>query len=508
MSKVVLWIAALAIVAAAPSQAWAQRGRGGFGGGFGGGNVFLLGQKSVQDELKLSEDQAKQATALTEKQRASMAGLRDLGQEERRAKFQEQAKESDKEIATILKPEQLTRFKEIALQQRGPAAYADPEVQKALNLTAEQKEKIGEIQQSMATKRREAFQAGAGGDRAEARKKMEALNASTAEEIQGVLTSEQKEKFKTLTGAAFKGEITRPQFRGGGAGGRGRGNAAAPLRHEHFSLASAAPPTEAAGQPAADEASAERRTADDKAADDDKAPAKPATPGGARHGMRGRGMHGPGPAFGGGSRRGRGPGFAPGGPGRGPQAFAGWHRHRHHRRHHRYAGPAFAQGRGGQFGGAWGHHRHGGPHWGYAARGPGQGRGWHGHAHGRGGHGFHHGYHHGHRQFAAAQGPHGFGPHAMGPHAMGPHAMGPRGFGGRGVHGGPAAGQHDGHAFAGGPRGGHGGHPFAAHGRHGGPPHHMASWRHHPQGHGPGHDRGPRDHRPGDRRGDSERGGD
>ncbi len=480
MSKVVLCIAALAIVAVGPSQAWAQRqGRGGFGGGGFGGGAFLLGQKSVQDELKLSEDQVKQVTALSEKQRTSLGELRDLGQQERRAKVQEQARAADKEIAGILKPEQLTRFKEIALQQRGPSAFNDPEVVQALNLTADQKEKIREIQQSAQAERREAFQAGAGGDRAAARKKIEALNASTTEKIDGVLTSEQKEKFKTLTGASFKGEITRPQFRGGGGAARGartgRGNADASVRHEHFSLASAAPPEGAAGVAGADEGVQEHRTAADNAAADGNSEAKPAAPAGPRrHGARGRGAHGPGPAFGGGPRHGRGPGFAPRGPGRPGQQFAGWHRHRHHRRH---AGPAFAHHHGRQFAGGWGHHRHGGPRWGYAVHGYGQGRGWHGHPQGR----HWHGYHHGHRQYAAAGGPHGFGPHA---------------FGGHGMHAGPGRYGHHGPDFAGGPRGGHGGHHFAAYGPQGGHPHHMAGWRHHPHGRGGGHDHGERGHGP------------
>ena len=266
MRKVVLGIAAAAILIAGQSQAWAQRQGRGFGGGqFGGGTVFLLGQKSVQDELKLTEDQVKQATVLAEKQRTSLGALRELGQQERRAKVQEQARENDKAVADILKPEQLARLKEISLQQRGALAFGDPEVQQALSLTSDQKEKIREIQQSSAAERREAFQAGAGGDRAEARKKIEALNASTAEKVQGVLTVEQKEKFKTLSGAAFKGEIIRPQFRGGAGAARGarpRGNADAAVRRDHFALASAAPPENVTATDAA--AVEEQRTADDK----------------------------------------------------------------------------------------------------------------------------------------------------------------------------------------------------------------------------------------------------
>ena len=58
----------LALIVSAPC-AWAQRpgGRGGFGGGFGGG-ASLLAQKSVQEELKLSEDQIKKVDEFLAKQ--------------------------------------------------------------------------------------------------------------------------------------------------------------------------------------------------------------------------------------------------------------------------------------------------------------------------------------------------------------------------------------------------------------------------------------------------------
>jgi hypothetical protein len=194
-------------------QGQQQRGqRGGFAGGFGGGTLFLLNQKSVQDELKLSDEQVKKAKELSDKQRASFGGLRDLGQEERLKKIQEQAKANDKAVADLLKPEQLKRVKQISFQQQGARALSNPEVATALSLSDEQKTKIQSIQQEARGQRGQRGQ-GAGRPSEEELKKREEARKATNEKVLNVLTAEQKTKWKEMTGEPFKGEISRPQFR-------------------------------------------------------------------------------------------------------------------------------------------------------------------------------------------------------------------------------------------------------------------------------------------------------
>jgi Spy/CpxP family protein refolding chaperone len=196
-------VAAVVAMAASPALAQAQqrqRQGGGFGG-FGGGVMFLLGQKSVQEELKLSDEQVKQVKELTDKQREAFQGLRDLSQEERRTKIQELGKSNNEAIAKMLKPQQLKRVKQIALQRQGAAAVNNEEVSKALNITADQKEKIRDIQ----TKAREEMQ-GLGFDE-EARKKRQEVMKAMNDKITGVLTAEQKSKLKEMQGDPFKGEI-------------------------------------------------------------------------------------------------------------------------------------------------------------------------------------------------------------------------------------------------------------------------------------------------------------
>jgi Spy/CpxP family protein refolding chaperone len=221
MKKAFSVVLVLAFAAASASPASAQerqRGPRGGGGGFGGGQLGLLSQKSVQDELKLSEDQIKQATQLSEKQREAFRGARDLSQEERQKKFADMVAANDKALAEILKPDQLKRLKQISLQLRGTMAIADPETVAALKLTDEQKEKVKTIAEDF---RKEAGNRAGGGDREEARKRRAEARKTAEDQLMAVLTDEQKTKWKELAGEPFKGEIRRPGPQGGDRPARG-----------------------------------------------------------------------------------------------------------------------------------------------------------------------------------------------------------------------------------------------------------------------------------------------
>src|SRR5215813_14156635 len=125
----------LGLVALLASPAAAQ----GRGGRMMGGNLaYLLTNESVQKELQLDDKQVDKAKDLAEKTREEMQekfqGFQDLSPEERRAKMMEVTREVNasvlKAAGEFLKPEQITRLKQIAYQQRGAASFTDPEVQK------------------------------------------------------------------------------------------------------------------------------------------------------------------------------------------------------------------------------------------------------------------------------------------------------------------------------------------------------------------------------------------
>lgn len=133
-------------------------GPGGFGpmmGGMGGmlSPYVLLNADAVAKELKLTDDQKAKIRQINEKAQAAMReafeGLADLSPEERREKMaglrekmQNQRKETNKALEAALTDGQAKRLKEIFIQVRGEQALRDPEVQAALGLSEDQKEKI------------------------------------------------------------------------------------------------------------------------------------------------------------------------------------------------------------------------------------------------------------------------------------------------------------------------------------------------------------------------------
>jgi len=203
-------VVACGAVALMVAPAVAQQGRGGRGFGAGGG-AALLSNKSVQKELKATDEQAEKlntfAREMTEKQREEFQGLRDLSQEERREKMQELARtraaELVKGMAGILKPEQVKRFEEIQLQQSGAGAFSSPRVQEKLKLTADQQTKLREINEESGQAMRDAFQ-DLQSDREGAMKKIAEIRKQSTEKAFGVLTDDQKKAWKTLTGEPFE----------------------------------------------------------------------------------------------------------------------------------------------------------------------------------------------------------------------------------------------------------------------------------------------------------------
>ncbi|MGP0065720.1 MAG: hypothetical protein ACLQGP_19210 [Isosphaeraceae bacterium] len=199
----------LGLAALLTSPALAQ-GRGGFGRG-GGGLTMLLGNASVQKELKLDEAQVEKAKELSEKMRAEsrekMQGLQDLSQEEQRAKRQEITREINasvlKSAGEFLKAEQVTRLKQISHQVMGLQAFNDPEVAKKLNLTDTQKADIQEINRETESTRGLITQDSTPEERAEAMKKMTEARKAGLLKVEAKLNDEQQKAWKELTGAPF-----------------------------------------------------------------------------------------------------------------------------------------------------------------------------------------------------------------------------------------------------------------------------------------------------------------
>jgi Spy/CpxP family protein refolding chaperone len=198
------------LAAPALTQERQQRPQPGGPRGFGGfGLAGLVQNEGVQKELKLDKEQVDKVKDALQKVQAKyrddFAKLRDLSQEEQRTKRQALTRtfneETLKAAGDILKPDQLKRLKQIELQQAGVLAYSRPEVQKALNLTDDQKQKIQTIAEESGKEMRDLF---GGGNPAEIQEKIAELRKKTAEKVQVVLTDNQKKAWKELTGEPFQ----------------------------------------------------------------------------------------------------------------------------------------------------------------------------------------------------------------------------------------------------------------------------------------------------------------
>ena len=217
MRATIRGLVGLSLVALLAGPAFAQ-GRGGFGRGFGGSLYSLLGNASVQKELKLNDEQSAKAKEVSEKiggeAREKFQGFQDLSPEERREKMQTVNKETTestlKAVGEFLKPEQIARLKQISYQARGAMAFSDAEVASKLNITDSQKSEIQTIVQESSGKMptREDFN----DDREAAMKKSAEVQKGTLAQITAKLNDEQQKTYKELLGAPFEVKYEpRPQ---------------------------------------------------------------------------------------------------------------------------------------------------------------------------------------------------------------------------------------------------------------------------------------------------------
>ena len=177
------------------------------GGPVGGGGV-LLGNPDVHKELNLTEEQITKARevsqSLREKTKGQFDKFKDLTPEQRKAKFQELNKTTEAEIQKVLKvfnADQQKRFKQLELQWRGASAFTDPEIEKTLKLTDEQKAKVKTINVDIGKEIQDAFK---GANPKEGMTKIQTLRKEGLEKTTATLNADQKKIWKELAGEPFE----------------------------------------------------------------------------------------------------------------------------------------------------------------------------------------------------------------------------------------------------------------------------------------------------------------
>ena len=244
------WVAALLFAAGAVAVIEAQPPGGGFGGrGFGGGgvNTQVLSNAALQAELKVTADQKEKLRPLAEQQQAlqkrgmeifkEAAGDQDKMKElfaENGEKMQKFGEEVKKALDDTLTADQKTRLKQIERQLAGVRAFGNDEVVADLKLNDSQKTKIKTIVDEFGKDSRELLGAGGGFGKggfdkekmAEVAKKREKLEKGAMDDIDEVLTADQRKTWKDMTGAPFDRTKIGGGFGGfglpGGFGGKGK----------------------------------------------------------------------------------------------------------------------------------------------------------------------------------------------------------------------------------------------------------------------------------------------
>jgi hypothetical protein len=210
--KLGLTLGALALLV---SPVWAQgQGRGGFGGGAAG---FLMAP-NVQKDLKLTDAQVSKVQEtlreIKERHQGDYSALRDASSDVRWTKMATLNESVSDEVKKALSfsAEQSRRFDQISLQAHGLQAFANSTVDEKLKLTNDQKSKIREIVEATRTSSAGAFNKDASQqERTDARNKRAATQKENMTKVQALLTDDQKNAWKELTGEPI--EIQYPARR-------------------------------------------------------------------------------------------------------------------------------------------------------------------------------------------------------------------------------------------------------------------------------------------------------
>jgi Spy/CpxP family protein refolding chaperone len=167
--------------------------------------LLLLRQKSVQQELKITPEQAKKIHEFCNKEHEAFLKAVKLGKEEAEKKILELRAANQKFLEDNLSAEQRKRLGQIYLQVTALHQLTQPEAAKVLNLTEAQQAKF----KDMHTEARRKFIAilEAKEDREARHKKLVKLREEVNKAIGEVLTAEQKAKAKELVGEPFTGEL-------------------------------------------------------------------------------------------------------------------------------------------------------------------------------------------------------------------------------------------------------------------------------------------------------------
>jgi hypothetical protein len=216
--------------------------------------VYLLTEQAVLKDLQVNDEQRAKLRDLREATAPKMDAPREkntdparewmsLSQEERQKRQVEAARVKDDKLKAILTLEQRKRLAQIALQVKGPGAFHESDVAKALNLSAAQRERIRGIEGELffvffgpPGREHHGGKSPFGQTKTEEEKRKESetrwkefeeKRKTAMKRALALLTPEQTQLWQKMAGEPYDGPVPAPPFfmpfgHGGGPGG-GRG---------------------------------------------------------------------------------------------------------------------------------------------------------------------------------------------------------------------------------------------------------------------------------------------
>ncbi len=177
------------------------------------GPPFIVFREKVLEELKVSDEQREKLMQnLIDRIMETgpfLDSLKDETGPDREKKLEEHRKNAREKLAKqlkeVLKPEQQTRVRQVALQIEGAFALGQDEVRKELKITQEQMMKFMAIVQELHKKVEPLIkEAQAGGNPQEIRPKIEQIRKDHGQKLEDILTDAQKKQWKELLGPKFE----------------------------------------------------------------------------------------------------------------------------------------------------------------------------------------------------------------------------------------------------------------------------------------------------------------
>jgi hypothetical protein len=166
--------------------------------------LLLLRQKSVQEELKLSDELCKKIVEFTNKEHEEFQKPLKSNGDEREKKLDGLDKEHEKFIADNLSEAQRKRLDQITMQVLGLRFLTRPKAAEVLKLSAEQQEKFKKLHEEARKELGAIFEAK---DQEGKNEKLAKLRADIDKRVEDILTDQQKEIARSYVGEPFKGEI-------------------------------------------------------------------------------------------------------------------------------------------------------------------------------------------------------------------------------------------------------------------------------------------------------------